>query len=209
MPEKGINAIDKMLTIMNAFEKYKEKLAKRAHPLTGKPPFVYCMLKGGWRSVIVADECRLHVTTHLVPGESIETRFAEVLEILEDLKKKDPELRCELVDSYDEPITLPLPKTGPRRARLDPTEISVDEPIVKAILNALKDALGRQLSIKGNRYACDSPYFVNEGKIPTLAFGPGSIDQAHTYDEYVEVKQLVDATKVYALGAIGYLGYVE
>jgi len=209
MPEKGTNAIDKMLKIMNALEEYKQKLSRRVHPLTGTPPFVYCMLRGGWRSVIVADECRLHVTTHLVPGETIEARFAEILEILGNLKKEDPEFQCELVDSYDDPIILPLPKKGPRRARLNPTEIPVDEPIVRALLNASKYALGRQLPIKGNRYACDSPYFVNEGKIPTLAFGPGCIDQAHTYDEYVEVKQLVEATEVYALGAVGYLGSGE
>ncbi len=207
MPEKGINAVDKMLSVLNAFELYKEKLSKRVHPLSGAPAFVSSIIKGGWRTVIVADECTLHITTHMIPGETTESRYSEVLEILDDLKKKDPELEVCMLDSNHHPITLPLPKTGPHRPRLDPTEISVEEPVVQAMLNGSMDALGKELRIGGSRYACDSPFFVNEGNIPTLVFGPGNIEQAHTYDEWVDVQQLVDATKVYAVGAMKFFEY--
>jgi acetylornithine deacetylase/succinyl-diaminopimelate desuccinylase family protein len=206
-PEKGINAIDKMVAVLNAFESYKERLSKRVHPLSGSPAFVSSIINGGWRNVIVADECTLHITTHMIPGETTESRYSEVLDILDDLKKKDPELEVSMLDWKDQPITLPLPKSGPDRPRLDPTEISVEEPIVQAMLKGSRDAFGKELSIGGIHYACDSPFYVNEGKIPTLVFGPGNIDQAHTYDEWVDVQQLVDATKVYALGALRFLGY--
>ena len=204
-PEKGINAIDNMLVVLNALEKYKEKLRSREHPLTGIPAFVSCIISGGWRDAVVPDECKLLVSTHLVPGETVESRLAEVMEMLKELNKKDPELTAEVLDLTDRPITLPLPKPGPHTLRLDPTEISVDEPIVRAMLQASKDALGKELPIRGSRYACDSPYLVNEGKIPTLVFGPGSIDQAHRENEWVEVEQLVDAAKVYAIAAIRFL----
>jgi acetylornithine deacetylase/succinyl-diaminopimelate desuccinylase-like protein len=132
-----------------------------------------------------------------------------VLEILEDIKKRDPEFRYELVDSAEVPVRIPLPKKGPDRATLNPTEIPVEEPVVQSMLHASEDALGKRLPVKGTRYACDTPYYVNEGGIPALAFGPGCIDQAHTYDEYVEIRQLIDAAKVYALGAMRYLGYAK
>lgn len=207
MPEKGINAIDKMLAVLNAFESYKERLSRRVHPLSGRPAFVSSIIQGGWRNVIVADECTLHITTHMIPGETTESRYSEVLEILAGLEKKDPKFEVSMFDSDHHPITLPLPKSGPHRPRLDPTEISVEEPVVQAMLNGAREALGRELSIGGIRYACDSPFYVNEGNIPTLVFGPGNIEQAHTYDEWVDVNQLVDATKVYALGAMRFLGY--
>jgi acetylornithine deacetylase/succinyl-diaminopimelate desuccinylase family protein len=207
MPQKGINAIDKMGKLMNAFETYKEKLNRRIHPLSGKPAFVSCIIKGGWRSVILADECELHITTHMIPGETTESRYTEVMEILEELRKQDPGLNVEMLDCKGNTISLPLPKTGPDRPRLDPTEISSEDPLVLAMLRGSKDALGKELPIGGSRYACDSPYYVNEGNIPTLIFGPGYIDNAHTYDEWVEVQQLIDATKVYAFGAMRYLGY--
>jgi acetylornithine deacetylase/succinyl-diaminopimelate desuccinylase-like protein len=206
-PEKGVNAIDKMLSVWSAFEGYKERLNKRVHPLSGKPAFVSCIIEGGWRSVIVADECKLHITTHMIPGETIESRYTEVIEILEELKNKDPELNVEMLDWKGEAITLPLPSSGPDRPRLDPTEIPTEDPIVKAMLKGSGDALDRRLPIGGSRYACDSPFYVNEGNIPTLIFGPGNIDHAHTYDEWVDVSQLVDATKVYAAGAMRYLGF--
>jgi acetylornithine deacetylase/succinyl-diaminopimelate desuccinylase family protein len=207
MPEKGVNAIDKMLAIQNAFAAYKEKLNKKEHPYTGKPAFVSCIVQGGWRSVVVADKCRLHVTTHLIPGETTESRLSDVIEILEDLKRKDPELRCVLTDWEEKPIALPLPKTGPKRAPLDPTEIPVDEPIVQAMLKGAVDALGRRVPLGGVRYACDSPYFVNKKRVPALVFGPGNIEQAHTEDEWVDIKQLTDAAKVYAAGAMAFMGY--
>ncbi len=205
-PEKGINAIDKMLNVWSAFEGYKERLNKRVHPLSGKPAFVSCIIEGGWRGVIVADECKLHITTHMIPGETIESRYTEVIEILEELKNKDSELNVEMLDWKGEAITLPLPSSGPDRPRLDPTEIPAEDPLVQAMLKGSGDALDRRLPIGGSRYACDSPFYVNEGNIPALIFGPGNIDHAHTYDEWVDVSQLVDATKVYAAGAMRYLG---
>jgi len=207
MPEKGINAIDKMLTVMNAFETYKEELDKRVHPLSGKPAFVSCIINGGWRDVIVADECRLHITTHMIPGETIESRYTEVKEILDGLMRKDPDLKAEMLDWQGKTITLPLPKTGGDRPLLDPTEISKEEPVVQAMLAGSEDVLGRKLPVGGSRYACDSPFYVNGANIPTLIFGPGSIDQAHTYDEWIDIQQLVDASGVYAVGAMKFLGY--
>jgi acetylornithine deacetylase/succinyl-diaminopimelate desuccinylase-like protein len=206
MPERGINAIDKMAKVLFAFETYRERLLERAHPLTGAPAFVNCIIDGGWRSVIVADRCRLHITTHLVPGETAQQRLSEVRDILEGLKADDPEINYRILDWRDEPLKLPLPTSGTGRAKLDPTEISRDEPIVKALLRASRDVLGTEAPLGGTRYACDSPYFVNDCGVPTVACGPGSIDQAHTYDEWVGVEQLIQAAKLYAATAVEFLG---
>ena len=45
-------------------------------------------------------------------------------------------------------------------------------------------------------YATDAPFFAQLG-IPTVIFGPGSIDQAHTADEWITVEQLHQAVEVY------------
>jgi acetylornithine deacetylase/succinyl-diaminopimelate desuccinylase-like protein len=83
----------------------------------------------------------------------------------------------------------------------------VEAAVVQAMLRGSRDALDDELPMGGSRYACDTPFFVNEAKAPALVFGPGSIDQAHTYDEWVEIEQLVKATKVYAAGALRFLGH--
>jgi succinyl-diaminopimelate desuccinylase len=37
---------------------------------------------------------------------------------------------------------------------------------------------------------------VNDGGVPTIVFGPGSIDHAHAVDEYVEINQVVAAAEM-------------
>jgi len=208
MPESGTNAIDKMTRVLTAFEAYREKLQTRTHPLTGKPAFVNCIINGGWRSVIGADKCNLHITTHLVPGETARQRLSEVRVILEDIKKNDPEFAYDILDWNDEPLTWPIPDSGPGRPKLDPTEISRDEPIVQSMIEASEAVRGKPLPIGGTRYACDSPFFVNDAKVPALAFGPGSIRQAHTYNEWVDTGDLLEAAKIYTACAMLFLGTV-
>ncbi|HIZ79299.1 MAG TPA: M20/M25/M40 family metallo-hydrolase [Candidatus Lachnoclostridium stercorigallinarum] len=33
--------------------------------------------------------------------------------------------------------------------------------------------------------------------VPTLVFGPGSLDQAHTVDEYVSIKEMEESTEFF------------
>jgi len=44
----------------------------------------------------------------------------------------------------------------------------------------------------------DMRVLVNQAKIPTVIMGPGNLAQAHVADEFVEIRQLVDAAKIYA-----------
>jgi succinyl-diaminopimelate desuccinylase len=44
---------------------------------------------------------------------------------------------------------------------------------------------------------CDASYFYNAG-IPTILFGPGKMDVAHSSQEYTSISQVKDATSVFA-----------
>ena len=48
----------------------------------------------------------------------------------------------------------------------------------------------------GVPYGTDAPHFAATG-CPTVVFGPGSIDQAHTADEWVDIEQLETAAEIY------------
>ena len=39
---------------------------------------------------------------------------------------------------------------------------------------------------------------VNQGKIPSVIYGPGFLKQAHTIDEFIKIDTLLEASKVYA-----------
>jgi acetylornithine deacetylase/succinyl-diaminopimelate desuccinylase-like protein len=209
MPERGTNAIDKISKVLATFERFKEKLTKRTYPLTGRPSFVSCIINGGWWEVIVADSCRLQITTHLVPGETAQQRNSEMIGILEGIKQEDPAFNYSIIFWKNDLLGMPLPSTCPNRPKLDPTEISREEPIVQAMFRASEDVFGKPLTLGGTRYACDSPDFVNDEHILALVFGPGNIEQAHTYNEWIDIEELIKTTMMYAVGAVEYLGHAE
>ena len=44
----------------------------------------------------------------------------------------------------------------------------------------------------------DMSILVNQGKIPSVIYGPGFLKQAHTIDEFIKIDTLLEASKVYA-----------
>jgi acetylornithine deacetylase len=58
-------------------------------------------------------------------------------------------------------------------------------------------------------YGADMRLLVNEGKIPTVIFGPGDVRQAHRPDEHVPIAHLETAVKTLALVALRFCGYEQ
>jgi len=54
--------------------------------------------------------------------------------------------------------------------------------------------------------ATDGTILTRDAGIPTVVYGPGGKWIAHQADEYVEVQEIIEATKVYAETARLFLG---
>jgi acetylornithine deacetylase/succinyl-diaminopimelate desuccinylase-like protein len=78
-----------------------------------------------------------------------------------------------------------------------PSSTEPDAAIVRAAEKAASRVLGRPAPAGGFTATCDMTYLVNQGKIPTVILGPGSIEVAHQANEYVPVDQLALAVEVY------------
>jgi acetylornithine deacetylase/succinyl-diaminopimelate desuccinylase-like protein len=77
-------------------------------------------------------------------------------------------------------------------------EIAAEEPVVRAVRRSVQAVLGRDPGVHGWTATADSNMLVNDLKIPTVIFGPGSIAKvAHQANEYVPVEDLYAATDVY------------
>ena len=63
-----------------------------------------------------------------------------------------------------------------------PLYTSPDNPFIKRFME-----LGSDLT--GANWYCDAAFFALEGT-PSIAIGPGSIAQAHTADEFIEIAEL-------------------
>lgn len=167
-PELGINANQKAADYLYALRGLQSKLDETRHPLLG-PTTVECtMMNGGFKSNIIPDQARLTLNFRLIPEHKdpeVSRKWFE--DIIASLSSKDPEFKAELT----------------RHGASEPLNVPLDSRIVAT----LRDILGTR--IVGAPYYTEAVNYTKAG-IPTVICGPGSIDQAHTPDEYVSLEQL-------------------
>ena len=76
---------------------------------------------------------------------------------------------------------------------------ALDTPASEHIVTVAQRAL-RSLNLNaepcGVPFGCDASKLARIG-VPTIVLGPGSIDQAHAADEYVEIAQVEQAVRIY------------
>jgi acetylornithine deacetylase len=87
--------------------------------------------------------------------------------------------------------------------QFEPAAVEVTEPVVDAVRGAMRER-GLDDEPRGATYGADSRHYVAAG-IPTVVFGPGSIDQAHFPDETVDLTAVRVATDVLADATVGFL----
>lgn len=186
-PEKGINAIAAMAQVIEAFQGYgAELLTRTAHQLCGHARSCPSVIRGGTIVSTVPDFCELEVDRRTLPGETKESVIEEYRDLLERVRERVPGFCYEIV--------------GPT-LDVGPLDIPIDNPIVQSVTKAYDAVLGTEGAISAFFGGTDAP---NLG-FPTLVFGPGAIAQAHSTNEFVEIEDVVTATKVYLCAALDIL----
>jgi len=206
IPHRGINAIvGAARLICSIEEKLTPKLLAKSHPLLGSPTFNIGKIRGGTRNSLVPEICKFQLDRRMIPGEKVEDVLREIRDIIDDLKKTYRELNAEVVSiptgPEDERELREIKKQGIEIPPHEPMEIPEESEIVKVLKEALLST-GENPRITGMSGWTDASLLVNMAKISTAVFGPGNINQAHTSEEYVEIKELVKATKVYVFTAL-------
>ena len=168
-PELGVNAVHAMARIVDILETiYAAQLRRRKHPLLGHPTINVGSIEGGTQPNIVPARCTIAIDRRTLP---LETDVQVLREIREVLRKRN--LSAEIT-SLQSAICLPL-ETSPKL------------PLVESFLRGI-----RQKGLVGVDYFSDAGVLAESG-IPSVVFGPGDIAQAHTPDEWIEVRQLDQA----------------
>jgi acetylornithine deacetylase len=80
-----------------------------------------------------------------------------------------------------------------------------DSAIVGTLAAVIAKVQGPCTAQTGVGYVCDAS-FVKAHGIDTVVLGPGEIRVAHSFDESVDIEQLLVAAKAYALAAIEWCG---
>lgn len=180
-PHLGINAITDMARVILALEADEAQLAKSTpHPLVGSATCNIGLINGGLQVNFVPDRCEIQLDRRLLPGEKITTVLAHYESVLDKVRVQHPRLKVETLSP-------------------NLTDEAMETPANAAVVTAASQAL-EKINLNpepaGVPYGCDCTKLSRAG-IPSLIYGPGSIDRAHVAIEYVEVDQVEQATNFY------------
>ncbi|OYW77991.1 MAG: acetylornithine deacetylase [Verrucomicrobia bacterium 12-59-8] len=179
-PHLGINAITAMSRIVLALNEDHERMQEAKHPLLGPGTCNVGVIHGGVQVNFVPDEAVIEIDRRLLPGEEVPDVLAHYQVLLDALMKRHPEVIAEM----EEPMLQDWPFQTDAKA-----------PLVQ-LAQSLLGEMGRDDGVSGVPFGSDASKFSRLG-IPTILFGPGSIDQAHAAVEYVECAEVEKALVVY------------
>jgi len=177
-PHKGENAIYAMARIIQALEAYAGELGDRPkHPLVSGPTCSVGMIDGGQAPNVVPDRCEISVDRRMIPGECTEDTEQELLGVI-------------AAAAGDEVIWSSTLAFEDYTLETDP------ECWVARIARRATAAVTGDETVIGVQYGTDASNLSHAG-IPSVVLGPGSIAQAHTAVEYVEIEQVEKAVLIY------------
>jgi acetylornithine deacetylase len=193
---KGASAIEKMMKIISGLQDLERHWAI-TKSYEGFEPGVNtinpAVIEGGRHAAFVADRCALWITVHFYPNEDYEEVIKEIEQHINAVAAADPWLR-------ENP---PEFKWGGKsmiedRGEIFPSlEIDSEHPGTLLLADSYEKLLIQKPTIGMSPTVTDAGWLGRAG-IPTVIFGPGKLEDAHSVNEKVEVRQLLDFTKVLA-----------
>ncbi|MDA7978248.1 MAG: M20 family metallopeptidase [Pirellulales bacterium] len=194
-PGSGRNAIYLMGPVLEALESYHADIQQtgRNHPFCGRPTTSVGLISGGVSVNTVPDQCVIEVDRRVTPGETPVEARDEVIAYVDDfLRRKSENDQV----SQHAPILLDggLSHAKPHLIGW-PLENVGNENLAEFVRSHAATVHGES-QIMGVSFGTDGAVIGATG-VPSVVFGPGSISQAHTCDEWISVAQLNDAVKIY------------
>ncbi len=186
-PEDGINAINGMMHIVDALGALQQKLMSRqAHALCGHGRCGPGVIRGGTIVSTVPDYCELEIDRRILPGETRDDVYAELNSLITAVVQSNPQFRFEI--------------EGPTIDVL-PLDVPADNPLVNTVLSVIRSVTGNPARATAFPGGTDAPHFG----FPTVVFGAGRLQQAHSMNEYIDIDDMIVATRVYLCSVLGLL----
>jgi acetylornithine deacetylase len=173
-----VNAIYRMARVVTCLEEFAERLPQiiPAHRLCGPATMSVGLIQGGISVNTVPDECLIEIDRRVIPGEDGQEVIRQVAEFLRERLDFEPEM-------------LPPWITGA------PLSDEMNGPLADQLLEHIAAVVGAHQKV-GVLYGTHASSISASG-VPSVVFGPGSIAQAHTKDEWISLSELEQAAEVY------------
>ncbi|MHA1437652.1 MAG: M20 family metallopeptidase [Promethearchaeota archaeon] len=190
----GINAILKMIKILNFLNELQEDFNQKEtkYPIcqdqASKVSHINpAIINGGNKISTVPDTCLLHCSIHTIPEQDVKSIIEKIKKKIEEFKAADPylDVRVQIPLSYEPQIT------------------DINSKLAKVVKDSFKTVYKEERDFKSFFATTDAHFFQEKG-IDTIMIGVNG-GNIHAADEYVDIEDLINTTKVFALTALNYL----
>ncbi|MGZ4921597.1 MAG: M20 family metallopeptidase, partial [Halobacteriota archaeon] len=168
-PELGDNAIMKMANLLE----HVGKLKLQRHPILGNETFAVSSIFSHAAANVIPDRCTIGVEYRYVPPHAAKS-------VVKVLRTQLPDTSIEFTDDL---------------AHSTPPFYLPEHEIIDLLKESLQNC-GISPVTRTMDASTDAARF-NMAGIPTVVFGPGGIDQAHTQDEWIDLDELMRASEVF------------
>jgi succinyl-diaminopimelate desuccinylase len=178
--EQGINPIEKILKLGGRLVEYDMKLRMYTHPLLGSRKCSMTMINAGTKENVIPESCTLVLDRRFNPEETSEGVEREIRGILDQLASEDQDFKYQLE----------------RMMVFEPAEIPIDSFLATVLRKYSSQISGVPIEPFGMLASTDVRNFINDAGIPAVNFGPGDLQDPHTFNEKIEIRQQVDCIKI-------------
>jgi len=194
----AVNAVQKMAKVIMRLEEEAERLGQIEHPKHGSPILTVNVVRGGLKTNLIPGECKALVDFRFPPGidMSVDSAISRIERLLAELRREDPRLDI----------------TAQFTAVAHPFEQNENIEVIQILRESAKAVMGRypdwwRQGKKATIPTDDSDVYHlwARGRIPSVYFGPGKLEQCHAVDEWIATEDIVKAAKIYALMALNVL----
>jgi acetylornithine deacetylase len=195
---EGVSALDKLLVLVRALQADEARRNGHEHnPLMtalGLPyPTIVGTVHGGdWASTVL-DKVVVEGRYGVRLGQTWREAEDDLRSCIVEACERDDFLRRH-------PAAVAI--TG---GRFSSAEVPADHPLPAGLARAIEDVLGRSPPLVGAPYGADMRLLINEGRTPTVIFGPGDAAVAHSADEFVPLDEVAECARVLAVWALRHI----
>jgi acetylornithine deacetylase len=195
---EGVSALDSLYTLIHALEADEAaRNAAETDPLMtalGLPyPTIVGKVEGGEWASTVLDRVVVEGRYGVRLGQTWRDAEADLRACIDAACAADPFLR-------DHEVELEI--TG---GRFSSSRVPAEHPLPVSLADAVEATLGRRPALLGEPYGADMRLLVNEGRTPTVIFGPGDVRFAHSADEHVPLDEVADCARALATWVVSEL----
>ena len=196
MPLSGINPNTRLARIILAVEAFETQEKQRCgkDPFLGLPSLTFTVLQspppGSPAQLnVMPAEALGYIDIRTTLAQNHDTVREELRGIISRLAASDPDFHADIEFIEDRPVV----------------GFSKEEPIAALSAQAYREITGKEPIWNGVPGATDGTFLSAWKHIPCLVNGPGPRLIPHQKNEYVEVEELYECAKIYALTASRYL----